>query len=61
VTTCSNHQYSDFPLAYELLTQQRVIVKPMITHRFPLAQAPEAFEVAADKISTGALKVILTV
>jgi threonine dehydrogenase-like Zn-dependent dehydrogenase len=61
IMTCSNHQYRDFPAAFELLAQRRVDVRPMITHRFPLEQAPEAFAVAADKINTGALKVILTV
>lgn len=59
--TCSNHQIADFGIALDLLAQQRVQVKPMITHRFPLEQAPEAFAVAADKVNSGALKVILTV
>lgn len=58
--TCSNHQYADFGIACELLAQERVQVKTMITHRFPLEQAQEAFTVAANKVQTGALKVILT-
>jgi L-iditol 2-dehydrogenase len=61
VMTSSNHQYADFGIACELLAQERVQVKMMITHRFPLEQAPEAFAVAADKVNTGAVKVILTV
>jgi threonine dehydrogenase-like Zn-dependent dehydrogenase len=60
VMTCSNHQYADFDIALELLARRQVQVKPLITHRFPLEQAPEAFRVAADKVNTGALKVILT-
>jgi threonine dehydrogenase-like Zn-dependent dehydrogenase len=59
--TCSNHQYPDFGVAHELLALGRVQVKPMITHRFPLEEAPEAFAVAADKVNARALKVILTV
>jgi L-iditol 2-dehydrogenase len=61
VLTCSNHQYPDFDVALELLAQGRVAVRPMVTHRFPLDQAVEAFRVAADKANTGALKVVLTV
>jgi len=61
VMTCSNHQYADFDIALELLARGLVQVKPMITHRFPLEEAAEAFRVAADKVNTGALKVILTV
>jgi threonine dehydrogenase-like Zn-dependent dehydrogenase len=30
----------------------------LVTHRFPLEDAPEAFRVASDK-STGALRVVL--
>lgn len=59
--TCSNHRYEDFEIALRLLADGRVRVGPMITHRFPLEQAAEAFEVARDKVNTGALKVILEV
>jgi L-iditol 2-dehydrogenase len=59
VTTCSNHRYADFGIALELLSAGRVLVEPMITHRFPLEEAPLAFSVAANKAQTGALKVVL--
>ena len=59
--TCSNHRYEDFEIALRLLADGRVRVGPMITHRFPLEQAAKAFEVATDKVNTGALKVILEI
>ncbi len=59
IMTSSNHQYEDFTFALELLAQRRVHVKPMITHRFPLEEAPRAFAIASDKMRTGALKVLL--
>lgn len=59
VTTCSNNHYADFEAALRLLDSGQVVVEPMITHRFPLERAAEAFEVARNKRNTGALKVIL--
>ncbi len=59
VTTCSNNHYADFGAALRLLASGQVVVEPMITHRFPLERAVEAFEVARDKVQTGAVKVIL--
>lgn len=59
VQTVSNHRYEDFGLALRLLAQRRVAVQAMITHRFPLEHAAEAFAVAADKQHSGALKVLL--
>lgn len=40
------------------LAADPVIARTMITHRFPLEQAAEAFRVAADR-SSGAIKVVL--
>ncbi|WP_433516564.1 zinc-dependent alcohol dehydrogenase [Nonomuraea sp. CA-143628] len=41
-----------------MLAEQPEIAETVITHRFPLAEATEAFQVAADR-STGAIKVVL--
>ena len=57
--TCSNHRYEDFGIGLSMLAEKRVEVAPMITHRFALEEAPQAFAVASDKVNTGALKVIL--
>jgi len=48
----------DFPLAMRWIGEGRVDVKPLITHRFPLAQIQEAFEVFRDK-RDGAQKVLV--
>jgi threonine dehydrogenase-like Zn-dependent dehydrogenase len=48
----------DFEVAIELIASGRAPVERLVTHRFPLEQAPEAFRTAADK-STGSVKVQL--
>jgi threonine dehydrogenase-like Zn-dependent dehydrogenase len=48
----------DFPLAMRWIGEGRVNVKPLITHRFPLAQIQEAFDVFCDR-KEGALKVVV--
>lgn len=48
----------DFPLAMRWIGEGRVNVRPLITHRFPLAQIQEAFEVFRDK-RDGAQKVLV--
>jgi len=59
VTTSSNHRYRDFGAALALLASGQVRVRAMITHRFALERAAEAFAVAQDKVASGALKVLL--
>jgi threonine dehydrogenase-like Zn-dependent dehydrogenase len=59
LTTSSNNLYEEYLIGLELLASGRVKVGPMITHRFPLVEAPRAFQVARKKWETGALKVIL--
>lgn len=49
----------DFPTAIELVQDGRVQVEPLITHRFPLNQAAEAFAIADDR--RGSLKVLIQV
>ena len=46
----------DFAVAIDLIASGRASVERLVTHRFPLEQAPDAFRVAADK-ATGSLKV----
>ena len=48
----------DFPIAVDMIAQGRLDVKPLITHRFPFAQAQEAFDMFAER-RDGAIKVLL--
>jgi 2-desacetyl-2-hydroxyethyl bacteriochlorophyllide A dehydrogenase len=59
IKTSSNSLYSDFPRAIDLIRTGAVRVEPLITHRFALTDGVQAFEVAADKARTGAIKVLL--
>lgn len=59
VTTSSNNLPEDFARGLELLASGQIEVEPMITHRFPLTETVQAFEVAASKHETGAIKVIV--
>jgi len=44
--------------AADLLARTPTIAETLVTHRFPLEEAPEAFRVAADR-QAGAIKVVL--
>jgi threonine dehydrogenase-like Zn-dependent dehydrogenase len=57
--TSSNALYTDFPRALECLATGKIQVDPLITHRFALTQALEAFHTACNKSRTGAIKIIL--
>lgn len=59
IRTSANARYADFPRAMELLERRRVLVGPLISHRFPLSKAVEAFDVACHKSRSGAIKIIL--
>lgn len=64
---------ADYPIGYvrwtegrnleavvELLARQRVDVKPLISHHFPIDQAPEAYRLITAKTSEDFLGVLLT-
>ncbi len=49
----------DYEVAIELIASGKAPVEKLVTGRFPLSEAPVAFQTAADK-STGSVKVHLT-
>jgi len=59
VTVSANNNYREFLIGLQLLASGRVKVRPLITHRFPLLRVEEAFRMAANKVSTGAIKVVI--
>jgi len=48
----------DFPLAMQLIAEDRIDLRPLITHRFPLAEIQTAFETFYEK-RDGAQKVLI--
>jgi 2-desacetyl-2-hydroxyethyl bacteriochlorophyllide A dehydrogenase len=50
---------SEYSIALDLLAAGRVRAEPLITHHFPLDQVNPAFAAAADKRSSGAIKVLV--
>jgi len=56
ITYCRPGLHSDFETALAILAAHPDRARKIITHRFPLDQAAQAFATAADK-STGAVKV----
>jgi len=55
---CRHDGRRDFDDAAVLLAANPDLVDALVTHRFPIEDAVEAFRVAADK-SSGALRVVL--
>jgi threonine dehydrogenase-like Zn-dependent dehydrogenase len=51
------YRRADFQAAVEALLQDRISYKPLLSKRFPLSQAKEAFEY---KLNESAIKVVLT-
>jgi threonine dehydrogenase-like Zn-dependent dehydrogenase len=52
--------YSENAIALDFLTRGRLHPADIITHRFPLDAINDAFDTAADKKTTNAIKVLIT-
>ena len=50
----------EYTRALELAASGEVCLAPIVTHRYPLTALPEAFEAAADRARSGAIKVMVT-
>ncbi len=59
ITSSCNFQYPDYHDATSLLETGKVDTAPVITHRFRLTEALEAFRAAEDKTTSDAVKVVL--
>ena len=59
ILTSANNKYRDFPEAIRLLGAGHVKVAPLITHRFPLAEARKAFDLMLHKTENQVYKIIL--
>jgi 2-desacetyl-2-hydroxyethyl bacteriochlorophyllide A dehydrogenase len=59
IMSCSNNRYEDFSRAIALMASGRIKVKPLISHRFDLGEAAEAFRAMLHKDQEKAYKVIL--
>ena len=55
---CSHHSRRDFVAAAELLAARPELTSTLITHRFPIEDAVEAFRVTRDK-SNGVFRVVV--
>jgi L-iditol 2-dehydrogenase len=56
LTYCRTGRYSDFDLALRIINEDPERARSVISHRFPLSEADQAFRTAADK-STASVKV----
>ena len=53
-----HHGVREFDEAAEILAAHPELADAMITHRFPIDDAPEAFRIAGDR-AAGAIKVVI--
>jgi len=59
LVSAANFRYPDLPAVIEMMGEGKIRGKPMITHVFPIDEAPHAFETASDKAKSGAVKVVI--
>lgn len=59
IQSSCNYLFPEFKMVIDLTASGKIDLKPYITHKLPLAQAPEAFALASDRTTSGALKVVL--
>ena len=58
LSICGSFRFhSEFALAVRLINEGRVDLSPVVTHRFPMSQARQAFEMASDRQQ--AMKVLI--
>ena len=58
LSICGSFRFhAEFALAVQLINQRRVDLSPVISHRFPMQQAQQAFEMASDR--KRAMKVVI--
>jgi threonine dehydrogenase-like Zn-dependent dehydrogenase len=50
----------EFEVSLRLLESGKIEAKSLITHKYPLEKASEAFEVALDKTTSHSIKVLIT-
>ena len=60
MSSCYGHHHGvrEFDEAAQTLAAHPELVDALVTHRFPLDDAPEAFRIAADR-AAGAIKVLI--
>jgi 2-desacetyl-2-hydroxyethyl bacteriochlorophyllide A dehydrogenase len=51
---------SEYLRALALTASGQVTLAPIVTHRYPLAELPAAFEAASDRAGSGAIKVMVS-
>lgn len=59
ITTAANFKYEEWPVTLDLLFSGRIQASPLITHKFPIEEAVQAFSIAERKEESGAIKVII--